>query len=496
MHSRALVLSLIILAFSGSAVAAAPGPAEVSAAGAGVNASAGRPDIVVVLVDDLPEIDGRLWQLMPNIRRTFVEGGLTFSNAHVESPLCCPGRAGYLTGLHTFNHGVTQNDVSLFDDSMTVATQVQDAGYFTFWTGKYLNGYTGIAPYVPPGWDRFHAMAPGYYDYRIWNNGNPTPQVRGSDPEDYFTDVLRRKAVKALRRAPAGQPLFGFVSVYAPHGPTIPAPRHQADPGCEAVPAWAPPNYNEKDVSDKPAYVRSRPRLPDAAWDLTDVCGTLLAVDDLVGALRDELADQGRLANTLLVLSSDNGMNFGAHRLERKSTPYATQVPMMASWPAVLGSKARRIAAPVLNIDLAPTACELAGCTLGPYPNGQSAPDGQSLVPWLTGSGAMERDEFITDMPDGGRNVPPWFAVTTSGQSQLAGAGCALESSGGCRWHYVEYETGERELYDVSNGPCWAWNKAMSGDPCELDNLAGDGRYRSIEVRLRNRLAELRAEGG
>jgi len=117
-------------------------------------------------------------------------------------------------------------------------------------------------------------------------------------------------------------------------------------------------------------------------------------------------------------------------------------------------------------------------------------------VPWLTGSGAMERDAFLTDMPDGGRGVPPWFAVATSGQSQLAGAGCALESSGGCRWHYVEYETGERELYDVSNGPCWAWNKGMSGDPCELKNLAGDGRYRSIEVRLRNRLAELRAEGG
>ncbi|MBA3435053.1 MAG: sulfatase-like hydrolase/transferase, partial [Chloroflexi bacterium] len=94
MHGRALILSLIILAFSGSAVAAAPGPTEVPTLEAGVNASAGRPDIVVVLVDDLPEIDGRLWRLMPNIRQTFVEGGLTFSNAHVESPLCCPGRAG------------------------------------------------------------------------------------------------------------------------------------------------------------------------------------------------------------------------------------------------------------------------------------------------------------------------------------------------------------------------------------------------------------------
>lgn len=496
MHARALFLSLIILALSGSAAAAEPGALGGERPSADVSAAAGRPDIVVVLLDDLPQIDGRLWQLMPNIRRTFVEGGLTFSNAHAESPLCCPGRAGFLTGLHTFNHGVTRNDVALLDDRMTVATQVKDAGYFTFWAGKYLNGYDAIAPYVPPGWDRFHAMLPGYYDYRIWNNGNPRPQVRGSDPADYVTDVLSRKAVNALQRAPAGQPLFGVVSAFAPHGPTIPAPRHQDDPGCEAMPGWAPPSYNEKVVSDKPAYVRSRPLLPDAGWDLTDVCGTLLAVDDLVGALRDELSDQGRLANTLLVLTSDNGMNFGAHRLQGKSTPYATQVPLLASWPEVLGHEPRQIAAPVLNIDLAPTVCELAGCVLGPFPNGQAAPDGQSLVPWLTGSGAVERDAFMTNMPDGGKRVPPWFAVATSGQSQLAGAGCAVEPSGGCRWHYVEYATGERELYDVSNGPCWEWTKGMSGDPCELDNVAGVGRYRSIEVRLRSRLAALKAEGG
>ncbi len=96
MHGRALILSLIILAFSGSAVAAAPGPSEVPAAGAGVNAPTGRPDVVVVLVDDLPEIDGRLWRLMPNIRRTFVEGGLTFSNARrVAALLPRPGRLSH-----------------------------------------------------------------------------------------------------------------------------------------------------------------------------------------------------------------------------------------------------------------------------------------------------------------------------------------------------------------------------------------------------------------
>lgn len=455
----------------------------------------GRPNILVILVDDLAAMDGRLLPHLPVIQSLFVRDGVTFTDAHGESPLCCPGRAGYLTGLHTFNHGVVENDMSLFDDSMTIATQLRKSGYHTFYAGKYLNGYPDVAPYVPPGWDRFHAFGGSYFNYRVWNNGKP-PVFYGSDPDDYGTDVLARKALTNLRKAPSTEPFFGVVSAYAPHAPTTPAPRYVGDRGCASVPPWAPPNYDEADVSDKPAYVRKRPLLGGGGWDLQRICESLLAVDDLVGSMRDQLELQGRLDDTFFVLASDNGMNFGAHRMDRKSTPYATQVPFFVSWAAGLGRDSRRVGQRVMNIDLAPTLCDLASCKMGPYPNGQSGPDGTSFLPLLTGRGAWrDRDAVITDMPVRTK-VPSWYAVATTSSSPLSAVGCEGSALGTCRWHYVEYGTGERELYDVSNGPCWEWRRGQPGDPCELENRAGDPTYAAIEGALRRRLAELKTEGG
>ena len=83
-------------------------------------------------------------------------------------------------------------------------------------------------------------------------------------------------------------------------------------------------------------------------------------------------SETGRLDNTLFVYSGDNGMNMGEHRLVNKSAPYVTQIPFLASWPARLGTTPRAVTERVQNIDFAPTICELAGCTLGPFPNGQA----------------------------------------------------------------------------------------------------------------------------
>jgi arylsulfatase A-like enzyme len=215
-----------------------------------------------------------------------------------------------------------------------------------------------------------------------------------------------------------------------------------------------------------------------------------------VGALVAELRAGGRLRNTLLIFSSDNGINAGAHRRGGKATPYATQVPFLVSWEARLAPGHPDIGVRIHNIDLAPTLCAIAGCRLGPYPNGQARPDGVSFAAHLGGPGKpVRRAALITDMPTRVKSAP-WYAVSTTRWSGLADMGCAAASTHGCRWHYVEYDSGERELYDVSNGPCWAWRRGDPGDPCELRNLAGRWRYRSIQRALHSVLRELRAEGG
>jgi len=493
MHLRVVTVALTLLSLVGVG-ALAPSPAAGGTA---------RPNIVVILTDDVPAMDDRLWSYMPTISEMFVNHGTSFTNFQGESPLCCPGRAGFLTGQHAFNNGVTRNDARLFNPTMTIATALHDIGYRTFLAGKYFNLYNLIAPTVPPGWDGFHAYQGGYYNYDLWNDGNSTPEYHGTSAKDYSTDVIRSKALLELRRAPAGQPLFAWIAPFAPHGPITPAPRYLDDPRCNSIPAWDPANYNEPDVSDKPAYVQSRPLLAAPAYDLVKTCRTMLAVDDLVRDVRDELDRQGRLDNTLFILSTDNGMNAGAHRLLGKSTPYATRLPFYVSWPSVLGIARQRIDEAVANIDLAPTICDLVNCRLGPYPtpppDGQQTPDGVSFLSLLLGrSDSLNRDALIQDLADPGPDgaVPDWYAIMTTGASQLASVGCSSANRQECRWHYVEYDTGEKELYDISGGPCGSWHANNPGDPCELQNLAGNAAYKAIRNALAVRLHELENQKG
>ncbi len=84
----------------------------------------------------------------------------------MSTPICCPSRASFLTGLYQHNTGVLNNSVSGHcsseawregAESRTFATAIRDAGYVTFYAGKYLNEYGtdagGGIGHVPDGWD-------------------------------------------------------------------------------------------------------------------------------------------------------------------------------------------------------------------------------------------------------------------------------------------------------------------------------------------------------
>jgi arylsulfatase A-like enzyme len=467
-------------------------PAAVASADTPVAARPQRPNIVVVILDDVAAIDGRLLRAMPTVRRVFLERSVAFVDFHGETPSCCPGRAGFLTGQHTPNHGVTYNNAALLRPGMTLATQLDRLGYHTILAGKYLNQYDRIAPAVPPGWDRFHALGNAdFYNYSMWSDGRRTWHGRGAS--DYSTDVIKRKTISSLRDAPRGRPIFAWIAPYAAHVPRTPAPRHRNDPRCSSIRRWKAPDYMEWDVSDKPAHIRRKKRRRLGGWPLVEDCRTLLSVDDLVRSTRAELRRQGRLENTLFVLTSDNGMNYGAHRVNGdKKTPYATHIPFYVSWPARLGTERRRVTERLQNIDFAPTICALVGCRMGPYPGGQRRPDGRSFASLLLGtSSSLNRDAVYINMLTRGKWLPRWHGVETTRHSPLADQGCLAAGEGGCLWSYVRYETGELELYDVSNGPCWTWRPGEPGDPCRLENLAGKRRYASIKQALRARLSRL-----
>ncbi len=453
------------------------------------------PNVVVIALDDVPYLDGRLFRHLPTIRQVFMERGTTYTDFHGETPICCPGRVGFFTGQHTHHHGVLKNDVRSFRPGMSLATALDDIGYRTFLAGKYLNKYSTIAPAVPPGWDRFHAMDGAYYGYRLWSNGGGA-RWYGSEEDDYSTDVVARKAVAEIRRAPTDVPIFGWIAPSAAHLPRTAADRHKKDARCSGIEPWSPPNYMEVDVSDKPAYIRKRSLDGSSAYALLRVCRVLLSVDDLVADVRDALQETGRLGNTLLILTSDNGMTYGAHRIpDDKKTPYATQLPFMVSWPDRLGEEARLVDGRLMNIDLAPTICALTGCTIGPYPGGQQDPDGLSFADRLLGDGpAPERASVLYSYRNPKGAVPRWWGIGTTADSQYADEGCSKGETGRCRWLYVTYETGERELYDLHNGPCWTWQPGQAGDPCMLQNRAGDPSLAALQAGLAEALLALRRD--
>jgi arylsulfatase A-like enzyme len=209
----------------------------------------------------------------------------------------------------------------------------------------------------------------------------------------------------------------------------------------------------------------------------------------MVGDIVRQLRRQGRLDNTLIILTSDNGMAFGSQRfLHDKKAPYGTQVPLMMRWPRVLGTVPKAINERVQNIDLAPTLCAIAGCTLGPFPNGSLRADGVPLLRLMTGERKrLKRRSVITSYQDVAR-VPRYWSVTTTGASPLAREVCAKRRGQRCRWMYVAYETGETELYDLSGGACYDWQRSKKGDPCMLKNKSGKPRYAAIEAALRQEL--------
>jgi N-acetylglucosamine-6-sulfatase len=453
--------------------------------------AAAQPNIVVVMIDDSNPHDGRLWSAdyMPNLNELIVDRGIRFTDFHGEVPLCGPSRASLLTGQHAHNSGGNSNNGQQLDVTTTIATELDAAGYHTAYVGKYLNGYKKLSPekYDPPGWSEFDVINSNqgkYFWYQIRDRDGNISQHKTAE-KDYSTDVIADIAVKRIKEAPDDQPLFAIIAPYTPHQPNLPAPRHEGDKRCADIEPWAPPNYDEVDVSDKPAYIRKLDPLDDDGFDLTAHCESLLSVDEMIGRVGRTLKKEGRLDDTVFVFIGDNGMTWGEHRRIAKVSPYATPMPAYVAWPAGRGTEPRDDGTTLSMIDFAPTFCELGGCEMGPYPGGEETADGLSFASVLADDPlSYLRDSLLHTVPSGG-DRPVWWSIRTTDDHPDG------------RWHYVENRGGFRELYDISGGLCYEWAEGDPGDPCQMDNLlAGEVEPEMAELAesLSAELAELKVE--
>jgi N-acetylglucosamine-6-sulfatase len=488
-------------------------PAEIVPEDAPAPPPASRPNVVMLLTDDMRTDDLR-W--MPNVRELVEDQGLSFRNSFSPNPLCAPARASLLTGQYSQNTGVfsvlEDNGFGSFDDSRTLGTSLNEAGYNTVFLGKYLNGY-GVQDskvngrpsfrYVPPGWTDWYGAvtrpensgyeAGGTYNYyHVLFNRNGT--IDDSHKGRYQTRVEGRIASRLVRkyhRSP--KPFFMYLAPIAPHfgrpvekddptGLTWPhtgkkepmktAARPKSVRGvfddritrASGLPSNGGPS--EADVSDKPRPMRSYPELsPAERTAVRDVtrqrAESLYVLDRQVKRLVATLKATGEYDDTVVMITSDNGYFLGEHRLRQgKIRPHepSLRVPFVMSGPGIPSGTRYD---PITTQDVTATILDLADAR-PPRPA-----DGVSVLPSVEGDRGW-RVPVLTEgtqadrvFREAARRSPPGFE---DGRTTIG-----LRTP---RWKYVRYNDGDGELYDLDR------------DANELRNRYGDPRFADVQMQL------------
>ena len=490
---RIAVLVVLLCCGKGSFTGDAPStPAGAARTGRAQTANADRPNVIVIVADDLRWDEfgaaGHPYVETPYIDRLANEGAL-FVNSFHAVPLCSPNRASILTGQYPSRHGIIDN-VARNLASHTLSTfpmAMRAHGYDTGFLGKW---HMGNDPTPRPGFNYWVGL-PG--------------QGRAQDPElfedgrlhvvsGYVTDLLTDRALDFIGREREGPFLLylahkavhpdvqqrddGSVDTGSSHG-YVPAPRHRG--------RYETRTYKRRpNVAPDAAALAGKPALRRAlayraSADITARFsgildpGTsettirrraemLLAVDESLGRLMTALEKRGVLDNTMIVFTSDNGFFFGEHGLSlERRLPYEESIrnPLLVRYPP-LAAAGGRPSGLALSIDIAPTILEAAGVPIGGHVQGRS------LVRLLHGQETDWRQSLLIEFHSY-ENPMPWLADMDYR---------AIRTPRHKYIHWVKHPDLD-ELYDLES------------DPYELRNLAERPASAELKARLRRELGRL-----
>ncbi|HUI87161.1 MAG TPA: sulfatase-like hydrolase/transferase [Anaerolineales bacterium] len=403
-----------------------------------------RPNFIIIISDD--QRIGSM-QFMPQTQALIFDQGVAFAQGFDTTPLCCPSRASIFTGMYAHNDGVKTNEDKLNDKYQTVIMALHKDGYYTGLVGKYLNTWLGEPRPEFDSWVSWPGSVASYQDPNI--NVNGTWSVHPG----YITDLENEYVLQFLDQAARqNKPFLLIYAARAPHAPAVPAPEDNSL--LQDLPPYRPPSFNEADVSNKPSSISGIHLLsPQQIAGNDDFRRrqilTLLSLDNNVANMVAKLQQMGQLDNTAIFYISDNGMQWGEHRLsadkaaeyeESVRVPFALRYPPLIPKPYVEDHL-------VGNIDIAPTIYDLAGL---PIPNNV---DGMSFVK-LVNDKPWRDNILIESWPERGY----WAGVRTD------------------HFVYVETQDDLSELYDLQT------------DPFELNNLINDPRYQSVIADLKPKL--------
>ena len=370
--------------------------------------AAGKPNILMILVDDLGYGDlssyGAKDLKTPHIDR-LMTAGMRFDNFYANCPVCSPTRASLLSGRYpdmagvpgvvrthiTNNWGHLAPHAELLPKVLKEYGRLANRPYHTAIVGKWHLGLASPNTPNERGFDHFHGflgdMMDDYYNHR--RHGNNYMRLNGKeiDPEGHATDLFTQWSIDYINdRAKSDKPFFLYLAYNAPHTPIQP-----------------PADWLDRVKKRQHGIDGKRAKLVALIEHLDDGIGKVIAA----------LKDAGLNNNTLVIFTSDNGgqLNVGANNgplRAGKQDMYegGIRVPMCAVWPGKIqpGTRSDRVA---LTMDLYPTICEAAGAKIS------RQIDGRSILPTLLGKlqPAEERFLFWVRREGGGYGGRAYYAA-------------------------------------------------------------------------------------
>lgn len=361
------------------------------------NAGSRRPpNLLVFLADDLGYGDlscyGHPFIRTPNLDRLAREGML-FTDFYSASSICSPSRCGLLTGRFPYRAGVYHlagKTVHLREKEITVAEQLKETGYKTFFAGKWHLGKLDDKHPTPGDQGFEYWFATMHNDgprnpSNFFRNGRRLGELRG-----WYCELVVDEAIGWLKKHNHNKPFFMEICSHEPHT--------ALDPPANYKKMYDKPEVRE--LEETLEYGRV-PRYPgdNSPEQKRFYYGTVTQLDAAFGRLLRELDRMGLRQNTLVLFTSDNGPEYpgGSTSWDRTrelcgGTPGklrgmkrylyegGIRIPGIVRWPERIraGSKCR---VPAGSVDILPTFCELAGAEV---PSARTI-DGVSIAPLFTG---------------------------------------------------------------------------------------------------------------
>lgn len=352
------------------------------------------PNIIVFFTDDhaqwaLPSY-GNSEIVAPNLTH-LAETGALMQNAFTPCPVCSPARASFWTGLYPSQHGI--HDHLAEDDPEVQATDwlagmptlgdhLQDAGYTTGLCGKW---HCGAGELPKPGFDYWYSAWRKTAKYHSLTN-KYSDQGRIIERRGYDTQIISDAAIDFLRTRDRDMPFFLFIGYATTHNPWINRPErlvsHYRGAAFADIPHDAP--YPFGDAGRHPVAP------PDRREALAQYYASVTMIDEGAGRVLDELIAQNERDDTLIVYTSDHGLNLGHHGIWGKgngSEPLnmleeSIRVPLIINWSHAI-PRGQSHPEFVNHCDLFATLLDVADAT----PSDLSDCPGRSILPLLIGEG-------------------------------------------------------------------------------------------------------------